>query len=265
MGRLVAIAGLFALLLGGLLGYTAHGHLAAQPVAAADSCQTFPETGKTICGTFLLYWRDHGGLAQQGLPLSDEMNERSTADGKIYRVQYFERAVFEAHPENQPPYDVLLSLLGSAQYQARYGGPTAAPAKIIGQQADYRGYGDSGYIPMRAEVVDIRDNVTLNRSGQILKPNGKFVALLVRITNLGGSSGSLYLPAYGLILADQHNREGHLSSGVLVADTAAETYHLATPYTRVTPGLATDQVLIFDVQPDATDFRLVVAPGYEPR
>jgi hypothetical protein len=27
-------------------------------------------------------------------------------------VQYFERARFEYHPENQPPYDVLLGLLG---------------------------------------------------------------------------------------------------------------------------------------------------------
>ncbi len=98
MGRPAASAGLVVLLLGGLLGYAAHGHLAAPPVGAAASCQTFPETGKTVCGVFLLYWRDHGGLAQQGLPLSDELNERSTADGQIYRMQYFERAVFDYHP-----------------------------------------------------------------------------------------------------------------------------------------------------------------------
>ncbi|HMP43220.1 MAG TPA: peptidase S8, partial [Roseiflexaceae bacterium] len=30
----------------------------------------------------------------------------------IYTVQYFERRRFEFHPENQPPYHVLLSLMG---------------------------------------------------------------------------------------------------------------------------------------------------------
>jgi len=36
-------------------------------------------------------------------------------------VQYFERAVFEAHPENAPPYDVLLSQLGTFRYQQKQG------------------------------------------------------------------------------------------------------------------------------------------------
>jgi hypothetical protein len=35
-------------------------------------------------------------------------------DGKIYTVQYFERAMFEWHPENVgTPYEVLLSRLGA--------------------------------------------------------------------------------------------------------------------------------------------------------
>ncbi|MDQ3707223.1 MAG: erythromycin esterase family protein [Chloroflexota bacterium] len=94
--------------------------LAQQP----DS-RIFPETGRTVKGRFLKYWQEHGGLAQQGFPLSDEMQERSEVDGKTYTVQYFERAVFEHHPENQPPYDVLLSLLGALQYNQKY--PKGAP------------------------------------------------------------------------------------------------------------------------------------------
>src|SRR5205085_8995363 len=47
---------------------------------------------------------------------------RSDIDGKSYNMQYFERAVFELHPENQPPYDVLLSLLGRIKFNARYSG-----------------------------------------------------------------------------------------------------------------------------------------------
>src|SRR6478735_276772 len=35
--------------------------------------QTFPETGKAVSGLFLDYWNAHGGLAQQGLPISDLM------------------------------------------------------------------------------------------------------------------------------------------------------------------------------------------------
>jgi hypothetical protein len=82
------------------------------PQASAAACQTFQETSKTVCDPFLAYWRDHGGLAQQGLPISDEFTEVSPTDGKPYTVQYFERARFEKHPENAAPYDVLLGLLG---------------------------------------------------------------------------------------------------------------------------------------------------------
>jgi Flp pilus assembly protein TadD len=83
-------------------------------------CQTFPETGKTVCYGFLKYWTDHGAVKRQGFPISGEFQEVSDINGKPYTVQYFERAVYEYHPENQPPYDVLLSLLGTIQYKARY-------------------------------------------------------------------------------------------------------------------------------------------------
>jgi hypothetical protein len=73
-------------------------------------------------GVFQQYWNTHGGLAQQGFPISDEFNEKSDLDGKTYRVQYFERAVFEYHPEQKDPkYQVLLSQLGTFRSQARYG------------------------------------------------------------------------------------------------------------------------------------------------
>ncbi|MGN6812802.1 MAG: hypothetical protein ACTHMP_18215, partial [Thermomicrobiales bacterium] len=35
-----------------------------------------------------------------------------TEDGNTYVVQYFERARFEHHPENQPPYNILLGQFG---------------------------------------------------------------------------------------------------------------------------------------------------------
>lgn len=80
----------------------------------------FAETGHRLGGRFLAYWKSHGGLAQQGYPISDEFFEQSAVDGQVYRVQYFERAIFEYHPEKQPPYDVLLSLIGSFYFDALY-------------------------------------------------------------------------------------------------------------------------------------------------
>jgi hypothetical protein len=87
---------------------------------AQSGCRTFPETGYRVCGRFLDYWQRNGGLAQQGYPVSGEFYETSEADGKPYLVQYFERAVFELHPENRPPFDVLLTQLGTLVGQQRY-------------------------------------------------------------------------------------------------------------------------------------------------
>ena len=99
------------------------------PAAAQTAPRTFPETGQTVQGQFLDYWNAHGGLAQQGYPISDEMQERNATDGQTYTVQYFERAVFEQHPENAPPYDVLLSPAGRVPLQPevcrRRAGPDA--------------------------------------------------------------------------------------------------------------------------------------------
>jgi hypothetical protein len=93
-----------------------------------DASRTFPETGKTVKGIFLDYWQKQGGLAQQGYPISEMFTEISALDGKPYTVQYFERAVFEYHPENQPPYNILLSQLGTFQYKRKY--PNGAPNQV---------------------------------------------------------------------------------------------------------------------------------------
>ncbi len=99
----------------------------AWPTQADTGSRTFPETGKTVQGKFLTYWENHGGLPQQGYPISNEVQEKSDTNGKTYTVQYFERAVFEAHPENPAPNDVLLSLLGNFLYKQKY--PNRAPSQ----------------------------------------------------------------------------------------------------------------------------------------
>src|SRR5205814_7030815 len=99
-----------------------------------NGCRPFKETGKTVCDRFLDYWNTHGGLAQQGFPISAEIQETSDTDGKVYTEQYFERAVFERHPENKPPNDVLLSLLGVFRYKQNYQGN--APGQVANSSAD---------------------------------------------------------------------------------------------------------------------------------
>ena len=107
-----------------------NGGVAPQHVAAA-TCQTFPETGKQVCDPFLTYWQQHGGLAQQGYPITDAFDETNLSDGKTYRTQYFERARFEYHPEiADPQYQVLLGLLGREQYRAKY--PATPPLPFPG-------------------------------------------------------------------------------------------------------------------------------------
>jgi hypothetical protein len=91
-----------------------------QPVGAQPESITFPETGKTLKGIFLTYWWFNDSYTRFGLPISDELQERSLTDGKSYTMQYFERAVLELHPENQAPYNVLLSLLGTFLYKQKY-------------------------------------------------------------------------------------------------------------------------------------------------
>ncbi|MEA2573058.1 MAG: hypothetical protein QOH93_356 [Chloroflexia bacterium] len=104
--------------------------------------RTFKETGHSVNGLFLQQWDRNGGVAQQGFPISNVMMERSDLDGKTYAVQYFERAVFEYHPENKPPYDVLLSQLGTFQYKQKY--PNGA-AKQGENKATGRYFAETGH------------------------------------------------------------------------------------------------------------------------
>jgi hypothetical protein len=98
----------------------------------APTSRTFPETGKTVTGRFLDYWLKNGGLPQQGFPISAEMKELSDLNGKQYTVQYFERAVFEMHTENKPPFDVLLSQLGTFRLKQKYPDPARVPRDVSG-------------------------------------------------------------------------------------------------------------------------------------
>ncbi|PZS04625.1 MAG: hypothetical protein DLM69_01615 [Candidatus Chloroheliales bacterium] len=103
--------------------------------AAADAnSRYFPETGHTVTQPFLTYWNTHGALAQQGYPITDDYQEVNDADGHTYRTQYFQRSRFEYHPEQANPlYQVLLGLLGTEAFNAKYPGglPPGTPTQVV--------------------------------------------------------------------------------------------------------------------------------------
>jgi len=85
-----------------------------QPVPPVAGQTYFPATGHNVDARFFAYWQANGGLAQFGYPLAEATTETFyTAQGMLnLRVQYFERARFEYHAENQAPYDILLGQFG---------------------------------------------------------------------------------------------------------------------------------------------------------
>jgi hypothetical protein len=95
--------------------------------SSGATTRTFPETGYSISGRFLQYWENNGSLAIYGYPLSGEFDQ-VLENGKTYRVQYFERARFEYHPENAAPNDVLLGQFG----RHIHGGADAPAEQIAG-------------------------------------------------------------------------------------------------------------------------------------
>jgi hypothetical protein len=145
----------------------------AQPIAGAAY---FPETGHNLAEPFLTYWQANGGLAQFGYPIT-EIFETTLEDGQRYRVQYFERARFELHPENAPPYDVLLGQFGR---------------QILAENALLAG--DPGFARLYLTDARVRDLVG-SPTGPVGRTSGAFQTFergaMIFIGNPGGR-GAIY-------------------------------------------------------------------------
>src|SRR5579884_2968641 len=90
--------------------------LSALPAGAAPPANDvgpdrvyFPITGHYLAYGFLDYWRHHGALPIFGYPISEEFTDPATG----LTVQYFERAVFEYHPDAPTGWKVQLRRLGA--------------------------------------------------------------------------------------------------------------------------------------------------------
>lgn len=95
--RLFRVAMVLLLVVGLLLPLTSA--TASPPPALA---QYFPETGQSAVNYFWQFWKNTpNALRVLGYPISAPFIQESfTEPGKFYRVQYYERAILEEHPEN---------------------------------------------------------------------------------------------------------------------------------------------------------------------
>ncbi len=80
----------------------------------------FTETGHNVQGEFLAFFDRYGGVAAFGLPRTEEFSRGGL------KVQYFQRARMELHPNNPVAYRVQLSLLGDLLGYRRPAIPTAS-------------------------------------------------------------------------------------------------------------------------------------------
>lgn len=96
----------------------------SEPTADPADPHYFPETGHAIAPEFWQFWSWSGldfgdlgnsfreSLALFGYPLTEPAVE-TNADGDTVLTQYFERAVFEFHPDNPQRWQVLLRRTGA--------------------------------------------------------------------------------------------------------------------------------------------------------
>ncbi|GAF71509.1 unnamed protein product, partial [marine sediment metagenome] len=89
------------------------------------NCRYFAETGHYVCNEFLEFYETWGEAEIFGYPLTEAFDDSRLG----LRVQYFQRARMEWHPDNPEPYKVLPGLLvDELGYHTRF--PPATPEQI---------------------------------------------------------------------------------------------------------------------------------------
>jgi len=106
----------------------------------------FLETKHNVAPEFKDYWNANGGVYQFGFPITEGYIDANPDDGKSYKVQYFERARFEYHPD-QPDkrFQVELGRLGAVVCGARGGEKPFARVEKVADTGDRRYFAETGH------------------------------------------------------------------------------------------------------------------------
>ena len=125
------------------------------PAGAAPLQQTsgqhFSETGHAAAGWFWRFWANTpDALRILGYPISEPFVQESfTEPGRFYRVQYYERAVLEEHPENygrdNNRFFVLGRLLGNELARNRRGEPPFRPVPQLASTPSQTWFPETGH------------------------------------------------------------------------------------------------------------------------
>ena len=166
------------------------------PVAQQPGATFFAETGHNVFGDFLTYWQGNGGLSQFGYPLSEVISEK-LEDGNTYQVQYFERARFEAHPENVAPYNVLLGQFGRNVYASTQN-QVVAPCTTGVLRADLMMQAGAGARDGNIHLINTgTTSCSLAGAPQLQVIDGSGNAAPVTITGPQGAPGTVGIAAAG--------------------------------------------------------------------
>ncbi|GIV97089.1 MAG: hypothetical protein KatS3mg057_1746 [Herpetosiphonaceae bacterium] len=131
----------------------------AQASPPPPQVQYFPETGHAAVNYYWQFWKDTpDALRILGYPISEPFVQESfTEPGKFYRVQYFERAILEEHPElfgqQGNKYYVLGRLLGTEMAKHRM---HEAPFQRVANPGDGTWFPETGHT-LRNSPAPFRD------------------------------------------------------------------------------------------------------------
>jgi hypothetical protein len=90
-----------------------------------------PEVAACFRDPFSDYWEANGGLPVFGYPLGNAQNERNPDLNVDLLTQWTERNRLEVHPQNQPPFNILLGRMG-AERLAQIGRPLSQEGRENG-------------------------------------------------------------------------------------------------------------------------------------
>jgi hypothetical protein len=177
--------------------------------------------------------------------------------------------VFELHPENATPNDVLLSQLGTFQYKRKYpmgepaGGAQVPPGQqppaqqppsqpgIVGQVLDIDSGG--GY-KLRVTVRSVQEVQSLEGERGQFTARGKFVVVSVTSTNTG--SNTYFTDRDDYKLQDDKGRRYPMADYDVLSVASDQFYRDAPILNPIDPGKSVEEVFVFDAARDAANYKL---------